>query len=230
VVGAAALDLLTRDFVAHGMDMKHLTRTICRTRAYQIAAAPAGGPASAGKLTGERVWARYRLRPLGPEELIAALDVATRFDSALERFARGNLEQQRLAIRRGVGFLFDVDEEMSAEDAEGTLPQALMLLNGELSNQTTRAAPGLALTDVLSLPVGDEQKIEALFLRTLSRRPTAEETRRFAGFVRAPRQVVASAGKTLPRAPRPPAETGEAQAYQDLFLALLNSSEFYYRH
>ena len=41
-------------------------------------------------------------------------------------------------LRKQFNFLFDVDEEAHKESYEGTIPQALMLMNGRSVNQTTR--------------------------------------------------------------------------------------------
>jgi hypothetical protein len=178
------LDALANDFRAHKYDVRHLTRLIVSTRAYRLAAAPAKNVGDA-----ERLWARYRLRALGGDELLDSIAAAAKIE-------------KRPQLRNAVTFLFDVDEEEEQTDYDGTVPQALMLMNGALANS------GATLGEVFAMPLSDEKKIEALYLRTLSRRPSAGELQRFAPMVR----------------------DRKKQGYEDVFWALLNSSEFGFRH
>jgi hypothetical protein len=178
----ALLDRLSADFVAHGYDLKWLIRTICASRAYQLSAAGRDG----------RLWADYRLRPLAPEQLLAALAAVT------------GLSEPPPKMRKELAFIFAVDEEGSADAFSGTLPQALFALNGEYLN---RGAAGPALTSLLSLPISDEQKLIALYLRALSRPPAAAEARRWLPLVQKGRRE-----------------------WEDLLWALLNTSEFHFQH
>lgn len=248
------LKKLADDFVAHDYDLKHLIRTIAATEVYQLSAAPGKNIEPTNKL-----WARYRLKPLNPDELMDTLMTATNMSSVLERVTGGNLDAVKFGIKRQFTFLFDVDEENEQKEFEGTIPQALMLLNGNLVNSAASLIPGTALAEVLALPGDDAQKIESLYLRTVSRKPTATEMARWTDFVNAPRETVITDG------PVPPAMRGRAgmkimqgagkkrnngadplagmrnrmgnasegpkqQAYEDMFWTLLNSSEFMFNH
>lgn len=200
----AVLEALANDFATHGYDLKRLIKLITATRAYQLSAAP---PKKGALADAERLFARYPLRALGPEELYDSLMLSTHVEPVFRRFAGANFEKQRMQLRNLVTFLFDVDEEAEPGEFEGTVPQALLLMNGPLINAGASALPGTALTEILADKGSDESKIEQLYLRTLSRRPTGAETVRWASYV--------SAGRP---------------AYEDLFWALLNSSEFQMRH
>src|SRR5439155_10032993 len=154
-------------------------------------------------------------------------------------------------------FLFSVDEEgPPPADFAGSIQQALLFLNGRLISRASAAVPGMTLEGVLDFPTGDDARIEALYLRTLSRRPTAAETARWVAYVNAPRDVVYEPKKrqlqklgresrsppgkqkanplgALERAARkldPQEPTARQQAYEDLFWALLNTSEFTFQH
>jgi len=245
------LDALAEEFRASGHDLKHLIRLICATRAYQLA--PSGGK---GIDADNKLWARARLKALGPVELLDSLIAAAGLEPVLERVAGQNREALRFALERQFTFLFDVDEEQEQKEFEGTIPQALLLLNGSLVNRAATPIPGTALAQALALPGSDAEKIESLYLRVLSRKPTPAEVKRWTAFVNAPRDVIMSepagaagpwerlrplAGQGARR--RPPGDplalmarrlapvpaTPKSQAYEDLLWALLNSSEFAFR-
>ena len=161
----AILDDVSAGFVAHHFDLKWLIRTITATRAYQLS--PAGRDV--------RLWADYRLRPLDADELLAALAQATRFEAATRAPRLRNL----------FSFLFDVDDEAAAETFSGTVPQALFFLNGPLVHFTASARPGTPLAELLAMPVSDAAKVDALYVRALSRLPTPAEEKRAVAYVAA---------------------------------------------
>jgi len=255
------LERLSDDFVASNYDVKHLIRTICATQVYQLSSGPAGQTDPDNPL-----WARFRLKPMGPVQLVDSLVQATNTKPVLEQMGNGNLDQIKANVERQFSFLFDVDEEFEQKDFEGTIPQALLMLNGGIVNTSVTPIPGTALADTLTMPGTDAQKIEALYLRTLSRKPTATELTKWTQFVDAPRDVVAGGAQPqggggrqqarqnakaanggqgkkgaqanagfnpLARATNridPAFKTGKGQAYEDMFWALLNSSEFLFNH
>jgi len=246
---------LSTDFTANNYDLKHLIRTICATQVYQVASS-----AKATTGLGNLYWASYRLKPMSPEEMIDSLVTATNLNPVLEQVVGANLETIKFQLKRQFEFLFDVDEEFEQKDFEGTIPQALLLLNGGLVNRSVTPIPGTALADVLGMNGSDAQKIEALYMRTLSRKPTDSEVKKWVAFVNTPREVVSEAGgapgvnrrqarqATMNKQGAKKGNTGydplarargkmgandqdpKSQAYEDLFWALLNSSEFLFNH
>lgn len=226
-----ALAALAADFAANGYDLKRLIRVICSTRAYGLAA----GPPEA-----EAAWAAFAPRALPAPVLLDAILAATQLDPLLEETLGQKADALRAGMRKNFQFIFDVDESGESVDFEGTIPQALLLLNGPLVSYGASALAGTTLAKVLAMPGGDEAKIEALYLRALSRRPTAEET---AGWIRflneaeaAPEESARSAGggqgplaRLRKRAPSV-AQTPRDRAYEDLFFALLSSSELAFQH
>jgi Protein of unknown function (DUF1549)/Protein of unknown function (DUF1553) len=187
---------LSDDFTAHGDDLKALIRTITATEAYQLAPAPVATKAAAPKAVSplaegneERFWARFHVTPLGPNELIRSILDATDVESVLAKNARANLDRIRFQIYQRYTFLFDVDEDFEQTDFEGTVAQALTLLNGELVGGGTAGVPGGALDAILHEPSADAEKVTALYLRTVSRAPTADELAYWTHYVNEPHAV-----------------------------------------
>ncbi len=188
------LKKLADDFIANKYDLKYLIRTICATQAYQLSCAPAKN-----NDTRNTLWASHRLKEMEPETLMSAVIQATNMAPVLEKVAGRNPEALKLAMSRQFTFLFDVDEEFEQKEFEGTIPQALMLLNGNLVNSGATPIPGTALADVLALPGGDDAKIESLYLRTLSRKPLPTELSYWREFISRPREVTITDGPPLPQ-------------------------------
>ena len=132
------------------------------------------------------------MRPLTGEELYNALSAATNLENALQKAGLPNVEQIKPQIQGAFDFLFSIDEEAAPPaDFAGSIQQALLFLNGRLVNRAAAAVPGMTLAGILDFPADDALKIEALYLRTLSRKPTPAETARWVAYVDAPREVVA---------------------------------------
>jgi hypothetical protein len=254
-VAPQLLDELAADFVRSGYDIKHLVRILALSEVYSLSAAPLErGTAAADPET--RLWERFRVTPLGPEELLNALVAATRLDAIVRSKGRLDLAQLRFRVKQRYGFLFEVDEESAADEYEGTIAQALALLNGSVVETGASVLPGSALADVLAMP-GDEKedaaRLEALYLRVLSRLPTPDETARWTSFLSGARaspnpptagpplsKRVRSPKAAEPRQPDPLRGLGDraadvqasqrVRAWEDVLWTLLNASEFVLNH
>jgi hypothetical protein len=93
----------------------------------------------------------------------------------------------------------------------GTIPQRLLLMNGKLVHEKTKEELFNAATRIAWMAPDDVQAVEAAYLAVLTRRPTPEEAAHFE--------------KSL-------AEPGakRTERLEDLYWALLNSSEFSWDH
>lgn len=203
----ALLELLEQDFRASGYDMRRLIEIIVRTRAY--------GLTSAGNEDDKEaelaLFARAPMRSLSAEQLFYSVLSASgmnEFRGAGNRNLRRNIERQKYQMLRQFVRIFGGDEEEIVD--EGTIPQALMLLNGPLTNDAVRPRPGHPVYDRLFAMESVDEQIQTIYLRVLSRTPTRAERNKVRAYL--------SATKRHPKA--------RAQAYADVFWALMNSSEF----
>jgi hypothetical protein len=157
------LDLLAREFVQHGYDLKYLIRSIVLTRAYQLT--------SRTTSDGDdevRVFARMPLRALAPEQIFSSLTQATGMSGVTPdlaaRFARQQTERPR--------------------DGQTSILQALTLMNGKFIDDATGLERSETLAAVASAPFLDTAgKVETLYLAVLSRRPRPEEKARLVKYV-----------------------------------------------
>ena len=187
---AAILDDLARAFRDHGHDLKFLLRTIMATRAYQLSSAT-----EPGETAPPPFFARMPVRGMSPAQFIDSLGQATGSDIA--------------EIRPRFAQLF-ADRDEAPTESQTTILQALTMMNGSFMAGATDPATGDVLGAIAGAPYLDTAgRVEALYLATLTRRPTADES---AAVVR---HVDARAD-----------EAGRTRALADVFWALLNGPEF----
>ncbi|MEO8796645.1 MAG: DUF1549 and DUF1553 domain-containing protein [Polyangiaceae bacterium] len=209
------MDTLAADFVRSHYDLKHLIHVIALTEAYQHAD---GTPGPAAGMD-DKLWGHFQLQRLGPDELLDSVARATDLGAVLDKAAGENIDKLRFAMRHQFAFVFDVDETGDHHDEfDGTISQALLLMNGNLVNRGASALPLLAVGQVLKADSDDRARVRALTLRTLSRPPTDDELAKWVTFVQTPRDVAitpdtpASSTATTP----PPAPTVGKKTAKDV--------------
>jgi hypothetical protein len=244
-------DALATDFVASGFDVKHLVSVIVGSEAYARSAARVDD-ATLEADPEDKLWERFRVQPLDPDSLLSALVAATQLDGIVRATGRLDLAQVRYRVRQRYRFLFDVDEEADDGDYEGTISQALALLNGSVVATGSSALPGGALSDLLAAGVDDRTRVETLYLRALGRPPTREESDRWARFMADAESAPPPAAAPPPRRAPGAGRAGKARqpdplaglegragnerastrtrALEDVLWTLLNSSEFVLNH
>ena len=223
------LDLLADDFVSHGYDLRRLVRAICATSAYQRS------PGTDNAEAAEAMFAAYRPRPLAGDVLFNAVFAATGAGPVVEDVMGERAPELRARLEQRFAFAFDVDERGEALDFEGTIPEALSMMNSPFFGVGSSAIEGAALARILALPGGDDNKIEAIWLQTLSRKPTTAEiatAKQILDEGEAAKEPASTAKPADPlgRKVRRVAKTPRDRAYEDLFWALLASSEFAFQH
>lgn len=234
-------DALSKDFAEHHYDLRRLVRTIALSQAYGLSTAPS---ASQDAKAPPVLWSRFRATPLGPNELLDAVIDATSVDDVLRRLGRFNVEELTERLRQLYGFVFDVDEEFDRPTYEGTITQALLQLNGRLIAGGSTALPGSAVANVARAEASDAQRVESLYLRTLSRKPTREELDAWTKYLANPPALTPVDAKPKPKKNAgkgadplarvdgkiPEARDPKTAALEDLMWTLLNSSEFVLNH
>jgi hypothetical protein len=209
----ALLERLSHEFVTAKYDLRQLIRWICNSEAYNLTSranlknpkAKQDSPAS-GDVA---IFSRMYLKSMSAEQLYDSLIVAT----GAHKSGSGSWEKAETTRQRWMQQFvqaFGTDENDESTTFDGTIPQALMMMNGELMQNALSDAKGTLLYDVLNDKSKPTEKVKQLYLATLSRAPSARE--------------IKTADKILAGAATP------LEAYQDLYWALLNSNEFIMNH
>ena len=200
------LDVLGREFAAHEYDFKFLTRAIMASRTYQLSSRKTDDTQDT-----PRTFARMAVRAMAPEQIFDSLAQAVGYQQPFNPEQPINFNND--AARQEFLDNFKNEADSPTERAS-TILQALQLMNGGFVTDATNLTDSQTLAAVIDAPFLDTPgKIEAMFLTTLSRRPTADESAMFEEYVR-------SGG------PR----NDEQAALSDVFWALLNSAEFLTNH
>lgn len=198
------LDLLAREWIATGYDMKWLFRTITATEAYQRRLQPRPDSSS---MTPPAV-CPTRLRP---EQIFEALVKTLGFDEHDKTIpapapSSAPAAQRHSGLRNMIYMAFRVDPSLPAEEVQGTIPQALLLMNSAVVNTYVAARGKTFLAEALKKNISDDDILQALYQRTLARAPRAEELERCRRYLR----EVAS----------------REEAFEDIFWSLVNTTEF----
>lgn len=198
------LDELAKYFIETGYDMRATLRMLATTEAYQLSS---GG--SPGDAPPPEQFARMALKPLNSEQLYDCLQTAT-------------CKKRPFVPTAGQGYVYDQGRFTfltqfrtpagTGGEYAGGIPQALTLMNGRLMEDATDQDKS-DLIGALEAPFfNDEQRVETLFLASLSRKPTDAEREQFL-------KHLAAAEPAKRRA-----------AMGDLLWSLLNSAEFALNH
>jgi hypothetical protein len=208
----AILERLSTEFVKSGYDVKQLIRWVCNTEAYNLTTRfsesnkkidnPAQGESP--------LFSHVYVKSMSVEQLYDSLIIATNAHKSGQS-SWDDAEKKRQTWMQQFVLAFGTDENDEATTFDGTIPQALMMMNGELVQSALSGQKGSLLGDVLNDTKGKEpERVKRLYHATLGRNPT-------------PRELAAA--KKLISGSKTPGE-----GYQDLYWALLNSNEFIFNH
>ncbi len=190
------LDQAARFFSRSGYDLKVLLRVLVRTRVYQLSSAGVGQGEAESQ--GQPLFQQAGLRTQSGEQLFDSILLAAGMDAAT---APSSLKTDFLSrFRLG-------DRPI---DAETTILQALTRMNGPLVATAADPEQGRTVTAATDAPfLNAQQRLESLYLATLSRMPRSDELKRM-----------------LPMIERCATANERRRALGMIFWALLNSHEF----
>ncbi len=202
------LDLLASHFVGSGFDLRELFRVMVLSKPYRLSS-------GAEDVNEDRLewFAQMNVKMLTAEQVYDCISVATLLESAPVQnpydfnVLRFNNSERELFLEQ-----FRTPAGRSTEYQAG-IPQALTLMNGTLIEGATSLARSGLLASLDAPFFTNKQRVEVLYLATLSRQPTESEWTFLEEYV-------------------PEDATGQERkdGLADILWVLLNSAEFTMNH
>jgi hypothetical protein len=205
----AALDLLAQDFAAHGFDLRRLIGTIVLSEPFTRDSALPEGEITE---TQEKLFAAFPLTRLRPEQVVGAVWQAAKLPT-VDNDSHILLQLARYGDTNDFITRYGDAGEDEFEPQSGTIPQRLLLMNGELVHgKIQQDLLNNAATQLAWLAPDDKTAIEGAYLAVLTRRPTPDEAAYFT------KQLCETRGEE------------RARCMEDLYWTLVNSTEFSWNH
>lgn len=200
------LEFLAKEFGKQNYDIKWLFRTITATSLYQAPSAPRRNPDQtpmqnnvAQRLRGDQLF----------DNLLNALGVSEPKGPAVGGAMAGNPLARRFGLRGQFNTAFGYDPSERRDEVAGSIPQALIFMNGPIINSGIRASGRTALAKMVSEIKDDSALVAELYLRVLAREPSSSELQTCLNYIK---------------------EVGNRnEAFEDVQWSLINSTEFLHR-
>lgn len=201
------LDELAGYFAETGFDLRELFRMLANTRAYQL-----GSESATESPPPPESFACMAIKSFTAEQLYDCLAEATRRRESGQQFAQFAGASSFDPGRQAFIARFQAPTQGATEFQSG-IPQALTMMNGALVADATDLSKSDLLVALDAPFFTVDEKIEVLYLSTLSRLPRDDERQRISSYL-------AAGGPT-----------GDARkALGDVLWAILNSAEFVLNH
>ena len=133
--------------------------------------------------------------------------------TANESQSQGSYEEQERNKNKWLAQFttaFGTDEGQESTTFNGTIPQILMMFNGELIRNSTRTSKGTMINRLASMD-NYNKSVEELFIKGLSRKATGKEKD-------LAKKILSSRGGDT------------AEALKDVWWVVLNTNEFIFNH
>ena len=204
------LEFLAKQFRVVDFDVRQLITWVALSKPYQLSSKRNSSNTQDDPLLGETPkFSHFYLRQMEAEQLYESFLVATEAGQS-----QGSYEEQEQRKNRWLGQFnqaFGTDEGAESTSFNGTIPQVLMLFNGEMVKQATDTRKGGMIDRLLTSGANYPKSVEYLFLTGLSRKPNGKERDLAKKF------LAARKGDTK-------------EALRDVWWVVLNTNEFIFNH
>ena len=204
------LDYLAEEFRASSFDMKQLMRWIVLSEAYTLSSRVTKKNESDDPDLGARPkFSHFYLRQMQAEQLFDSLLTATNVAGTLTGDKRDETKERWL---KQFSTTFGTDDNSESTTFNGSIPQVLMMMNGDLMKKATNCEKGSFLHRIATDgEMSNAKKINHLYMAALGRRPSRNE-------IGISNQILKARGGNTP------------EALKDIWWAILNSNEFILIH
>ncbi|MBI3461676.1 MAG: DUF1553 domain-containing protein [Planctomycetes bacterium] len=215
---------LAQNFKESNYDLKRLITWITLSVPYNLSS-----KTTASNKEDDQLFSHYPLKQMSPEQFFDSLMVASQANKV---GAKGweDAEKMKTDLQRQFTTVFGNDENTEADTFNGTIPQALLLMNGNVIQKAISNEKGSFIhTRVEEIEKNKRVKAQEvallndLYLAAVSRYPNQREK------VLAAQVLDATLTGAKPKNSQEWIASKVA-AFQDIFWALLNSSEFVLNH
>jgi Protein of unknown function (DUF1553)/Protein of unknown function (DUF1549) len=201
-VAPRTLDLLANRFIETKYDVKDIFTVILATETYQRESRPRRNP-------NELAFQANCAQRLRADQLFANLTQALHLAEPTRPPMAGGALAALRDPRFGFQLVFGYDPSEPREDVQGSIPQALVMMNSPIINNALRATSQSWLGQMLARTPRNEDAVIEVYLKALSREPSEKELAISLEYMK----EVAN----------------RAEAFEDLHWSLINSTEFLHR-
>ncbi len=206
----ALLNYLGQEFRSHDHDLRQLMSWIVLSKPYGLSSRQNKSNVEDDPLLGESPkFSHFYLRQMRAEQLYESLIVATRGAQQNQSYE----EQERIKNNWLQQFTtaFGTDEGGESTSFNGTIPQVLMMFNGDMMKAATSTAEGSFIDQIVNSNMSRTRKIGSLFWKGLGRKPKRAE------LALAQSLINANGGDF-------------AEGLRDMWWVILNTNEFIFIH
>ncbi|MGH7191998.1 MAG: DUF1549 domain-containing protein, partial [Candidatus Saccharimonadales bacterium] len=197
------MDYLADEFARHDYDVKWLFRTVTATDAYQRESRPR-------RNLDEVPFTANCSQRLRSDQIYDMLTDALGTPASGPEKNKQGQGRPRAGARAVFAAVFGYDTSDRRDEISGTIPQALALMNSPLVNRAVNGRRPQTDLGKLLASIGDDDEVTVeLYLRCLGREPNDKELTILRDYLRSTGDRVA--------------------AFEDVFWALINSTEFLHR-
>jgi hypothetical protein len=204
-----ALAQLADDFASHGYDLHRLIRIIAAAEVFQRDSATAESESSTDG--SEEAWAIFPMTRLRPDQVAGALFQATKL-TTINAQSHWLIRLTSYTGRNDFVKRYGDTGEDEFDARGGTIPQRLLLMNGQIVRERIKDDFLNAATQIAQLAPDDHKAIDAAYLAVLTRRPSPEELSHFTA------RLAGTTGQE------------RKDRLTDLYWTLLNTTEFSWNH
>lgn len=202
------LDLLAGHFVGTDFSLRELFRSVVLSKAYRLSSGAVSVDDNRPQL-----FAQMNIKTLTAEQVYDCISVATLLDSNPTGDAMA-VNVARIGNTSRAAFVQQFRTPVGRNtEYQGGIPQALTLMNGGLISGATGLSTSGLLTSLEAPFFTNKERIEVLYLATLSRKPRPSEWKLLDGYIGEDTK-----GNEL------------QEGLADILWALLNSAEFTLNH